>query len=325
MIKTFTQLLHFKAQQKGMKTALIIADVLSISQDASYRRMRSPLTFKADELMKLAAYFNIDLNSLMNLGNNWFQGEFRQINASYTRYDFFNDLRQYLQKAIDRPNSYISYGAREIPFFYDFWFPTLSAFKSFVYSRDFLNDHTLRNSTFTASLRPSDKKLEQLSIQYMNISGEEIWSYETLFSTLYQIKHYKECGLFANQFEYNAVLDEYDLLIDHIHEQAERGKKLHPFQPNLEGADYQLYFTPLVNSDNSIVINTHREQQVIVCSQMNGVLISDCEQWVNSVKHWFEISKSNGTLLSVSGSGPRSKFLRQEYLAKKKMLGLNHW
>ncbi len=54
MIDTFTQLLHQKTKQQGMKTATIVADILCISQDAAYRRIRSPQTFKADELMKLA-------------------------------------------------------------------------------------------------------------------------------------------------------------------------------------------------------------------------------------------------------------------------------
>ena len=56
---------------------------------------------------------------------------------------------------------------------------------------------------------------------------------------------------------------------------------------------------------------------------MTGVLISDCEHWVNSTQNWLETCKNNGTLLSVTGGGPRDKFLRQEYRAKKKMLGLS--
>ena len=45
MIQTFTQLLHQKTKQKGMKTATIVADVLCISQDAAYRRIRNPESF----------------------------------------------------------------------------------------------------------------------------------------------------------------------------------------------------------------------------------------------------------------------------------------
>jgi len=322
MIDTFTQLLHQKTKQQGMKTATIVADILCISQDAAYRRIRSPQTFKADELMKLAKVFNIDLNTLIHMGNNWFQGEYKSIDSSYSIHDYYGELKSYLGKAIERPGSFISYGAKEIPLFYYFWFPALAAFKSFVWNRDFLGDYKLRSVPFQASLIENERQFESLSSQYMNIASEEIWSYETLYSTLYQIKHYKECGLFANDNEFRAVLDEYDFLVDHIHDQAERGKKLNPYLPHAVGADFQLYFSPLTSNDNTFIIKTTRDNIAFVGSKMTGVLISDCEHWVNSTQNWLETCKNNGTLLSVTGSGPRDKFLRQEYRAKKKMLGL---
>ena len=62
-----------------MKTAAIVADLLHISEDAAYRRIRNPESLRAVELVILAKEFNIDLNTLINLGNNWFQGERWQV------------------------------------------------------------------------------------------------------------------------------------------------------------------------------------------------------------------------------------------------------
>ena len=323
MIQTFTQLLHQKTKQKGMKTATIVADVLCISQDAAYRRIRNPESFRADELMKLAKEFEIDLNTMIHLGKNWFQGEFRLINKQYTTHDYYGDINGYLEKAIERPNSMITYGAQEIPLFYRFWFPALAAFKAFVWQRDFLNDMSLRTQPFRASLMPLERNFEKLSDNYLQVASEEIWCPETLFATLYQIHHYRECGLFANENEFRAVMDEYDFLVDHIVAQAERGKKLHPYLPHVVGADYHLYFSPLVSADNTFIIKTIRDNIAFVNSQKNGVLISDCEHWVNTSSSWLETCKNNGTLLSVTGAGPRNKYFRLEYMAKKKVLGLN--
>jgi hypothetical protein len=118
-------------------------------------------------------------------------------------------------------------------------------------------------------------------------------------------------------------MDEYDFLVDHIFTQAERGKKLHPYLPHVEGGDYHLYFSPLVSPDNTFIIKTVRDNIAFVNSQRNGVLISDCEHWVNTANSWLETCKNNGTLLSVTGAGPRNKLFRQEYQAKKRLLGLN--
>jgi hypothetical protein len=43
---------------------------------------------------------------------------------------------------------------------------------------------------------------------------------------------------------------------------------------------------------------------------------------VNTTDSWLETCKNNGTLLSVTGAGPRNKLFRQEYEAKKRLLGL---
>ena len=322
MIESFTQLLHQKTKRKGMKTAAIVADLLHISEDAAYRRIRNPESLRAVELVILAKEFNIDLNTLINLGNNWFQGEFKQINQQFTLDNLFTDINSMLQKCIERPHSYIAYGAKEIPLFYYFWFPALAAFKNFVWQRDFLNHPELKNQSFQASLCPVNPKFQTIASQYLQLPSEEIWSYETLFSTLYQIKYYQESGLFKNQNEFQAVMDDYDMLIEHIHEQASIGKKMHPIQSYLQGGDYKLYFTPLVTNDNTILFKTTRENVAWVVSQMCGVMQSDCAHWVDASQNWLETCKQNGTLLSISGNGPRNKFLRQEYHAKKRLLGL---
>ena len=322
MIESFTQLLHQKTKRKGMKTAAIVADLLNISEDAAYRRIRNPESLRAVELVILAKEFNIDLNTLINLGNNWFQGEFKQINQQFTLDHLFADINDMLQKCVERPNSFISYGAKEIPLFYYFWFPALAAFKNFVWQRDFLNHPELKNQSFQTSLCPINPKFQSIASQYLQLPSEEIWSYETLFSTLYQIKYYQESGLFKNNHEFQAVMDDYDMLIEHIHEQASIGKKMHPIQSYLQGGEYKLYFTPLVTNDNTILFKTTRENVAWVVSQMCGVMQSDCAHWVDASQNWLETCKQNGTLLSISGNGPRNKFLRQEYNAKKRMLGL---
>ena len=90
----------------------------------------------------------------------------------------------------------------------------------------------------------------------------------------------------------------------------------------MEGGDYRLYFSPLVSPDNTFLVKTVRDNIAFVNSQRNGALISDCEHWVNTTDSWLETCKNSGTLLSVTGAGPRNKLLRQEYAAKKRLLGL---
>ena len=48
MIENFTQQLNDKTKRMGLRTAAFMADLLSISEDAAYRRIRNPQALRAD-------------------------------------------------------------------------------------------------------------------------------------------------------------------------------------------------------------------------------------------------------------------------------------
>ena len=322
MIDTFTEILTQKTKKMGLRTASMMADLLNISEDSAYRRIKNPRSLRADELIVLAKEFDIDLNKLAQTNPNWLSGEYKPLNfENYTSTDFYKELESKLDRCIHLPHSQITYGAKEIPFFYYMWFPALAAFKTYIWNREFIKNPKFNTGTFNF-----DPKLEsphiKLAEKYLKVASHEIWSYETLYSTLYQIHHYKECGMFENAETCKRVLQEYDQLIELIHNQAEVGAKLNPFIPNFKGAKYKLYFTPMINSDNSMIFHTVKDKVAVVCSQMSGVVVSDCSQWVCSTEHWLKTCKENGTLLSQTGQGARNKFLVQDYKIKKKMLDL---
>jgi len=322
MIKKLPQILHEKSRQRGFRTAAIVADLLNISEDSAYRRIKRPQSFRADELVLLAREFRINLNNLVETQNDWLQGNyvgFDQENLSAE--NFYDLLKQRLDRTLNLDHPKVFYGAKEIPFFYTMWFPHLSAFKEFVWNRDFLKQTQLAGCLFETDPQAQPKYIA-LAERYLRIPSEEVWSFETLFSTLYQIQHYKECGLFADEQDYRRVMGEYDALVDLIFEQAEKGMKINPYLPKLKGAKYKLYFNALTSVDNSMVFESSKDQVALVCSSLSGVITSDCESWVGATRRWIESCIASGTLLSHSGSGPRSRFLRQEYRTKKEWLGL---
>ena len=67
MIETFTQILNEKTKKMGIRTAAMMSDLLNISEDAAYRRIRNPQAFRADEMIKLARELDIDLNQFSDV------------------------------------------------------------------------------------------------------------------------------------------------------------------------------------------------------------------------------------------------------------------
>ncbi|MFZ9970343.1 MAG: hypothetical protein ACO3GK_03420, partial [Bacteroidia bacterium] len=280
MIKKLPQILHEKSRQRGLRTAAIVADLLHISEDSAYRRIKRPESFKADELVLLAREFRINLNSLVDHSNDWLQGNYIGFDQENPSADtFYELLKQRLDRTLRLNAPKVLYGAKEIPFFYYMWFPHLSAFKEFIWNRDFLHRSDLSGTLFHAEAHLQPRHIA-LAERYLKIPSEEVWSYETLFSTLYQIQHYRECGLFAEEQDYRNVMGEFDALVELIFEQAEKGYKINPYLPKLKGASYKLYFNALTNVDNSLVFDSEKDQVAVVCSSLSGVITSDCEPWV---------------------------------------------
>ena len=186
--------------------------------------------------------------------------------------------------------------------------------------RGFQQDPSLSNKPFE---KPTslESPFIRLAEKYTQVVSHEIWGYETIYSTLYQIKHYKECGMFDSDNSYRKVLGEYDQLIDLIFKQAEEGRKLNPYIPNYKGSRIKMYFTPMITADNSMIFHTIKDKNAVICSQMSGVVISDTPHWVLSTENWLNTCKENGTLLSKTGNHIRIK-LQQEYQLKKQMLGM---
>ena len=141
MIDTFTEILTQKTKKMGLRTASMMADLLNISEDSAYRRIKNPRSLRADELIILAKEFDIDLNKLAQTNPNWLSGEYKPLNFdSYTSSDFYKELEAKLDRCIHLPHSQITYGAKEIPFFYYMWFPALAAFKTFIWNREFIKN-----------------------------------------------------------------------------------------------------------------------------------------------------------------------------------------
>jgi hypothetical protein len=321
MIENFTQLLNEKTKKMGLRTAAFMADLLSISEDAAYRRIRNPQALRADEMIKIARELDIDLSQFSNTNSNMLTVEVKTLNfETYTSKDFFKELESRIDHCIFHPHSQITYGAKEIPFFYYMWFPKLAAFKNFIWQREFLKDPAFNKSIFEGTTERESQYI-RLAEKYLKITSHEIWGYETLYSTLYQIQHYHESGLFKDEHTYREVLSQYDMLIDMVFQQAELGRKLNPYLPNYRGSRFKLYFTPMITVDNSIIFHSIKEKIAMICSPMSGVVVSDNAHWVYSTESWLETSKENGILLSKTGNLARQK-LRKEFEDKKTLLGI---
>lgn len=304
-----------------------ISELLDVSHDSVYRRIRGEKLLILDEIYKLSSHFNISLDKLFQVNNNTFLFNGRIINNSDFNYEEWLKLCvQHLQQIADNPPNQMYYLAKEVPFFYYFLIPEIAAFKSYFIMKSVLDYEDLKTAKFSLADDFSHyyKWCKKISGLFSSIPSTEIWHVENIRSTLHQIEYYRETGSFESPDDVIILYDKLIELINHIEQQAESGKKLQLGQePNTSDVAYKMYINELTMGDNMQLIQIANAQIAYVNHSTINFLTTFDEDFSNYTKNNIDTIANKSTPISVENQKDRLKFfneLRDKVLEAKKQL-----
>ena len=141
--------------------------------------------------------------------------------------------------------------------FYHFGWPELAAFKVLYWMKSILNVPALEQIRFPFDVAEwiDPQVFEQLYQLYAEIPGTEIWSDETIESTLQQIRFYWDAGFFENKDSALVILNQTEEMIRRMARQAETGQKI-GYKGASTGAPPKMYLCDLMNGNNAIYLET---------------------------------------------------------------------
>lgn len=234
----------------------LVAECLHVGLDAAYKKINGQRSIDMTELELLLTAFNIQLHELHSPVMNtkvWF--DFNPIGLNGNTY------KTYLKKMIadltflsQNQVKHIIYSAKEVPMFYNFMFPELGCFKSFVWQKSILQLADYAGDQF--SIDELDEEIVEMGKQiielFLDIPSKEIWNYETVNCTLRQIEFYRASKLFKDSKSEQTIMEQYHELIQHIEQQTACGLKLDV--TGHERAKFDLYHNELILGDNSVLV-----------------------------------------------------------------------
>ncbi len=234
-----------------------VAELLEISPDSAYRRIRGEKSLTLEELQKLCAHFKLSVDQLLNLQSDAFIFNGQLTNSSDFTFEAWleTDIK-HLQQILSFESCHLYYLAKEIPFFYYFLVPEVAAFKSFFFMKSILYYEKLKGAKFSldddySHIQSLGKKICEL---FSQIPSTEIWNVENLTSTIRQIEFYHMTGTFKSDNDVRCVLDKLGEMLNHIERQAAEGKKFVPGgQPLPNAPEYNMYMNELIMGDNLIL------------------------------------------------------------------------
>jgi hypothetical protein len=235
-----------------------IAELLGISNDSAYRRIRGEKHISMDEMHKLAGHFKISIDQFLHLesGSYIFSGELGAAGEPVFE-NWMANVLKHLTFISSFTHKHLYYLAKDVPIMDQFMVPDLLAFKSYLWRRSILQYEQLKGTKFSLK-DASAEHLEmgrKIEAVYLKIPTTEIWNVESINSTIRQIEFYREANMFADVEDIKKVYQALLTLINHLELQAEAGLKFRVGEaPGQGAAAFNLFWNDLVTADNTLVI-----------------------------------------------------------------------
>lgn len=244
----------------------VVADELNISIDSAYRRIRGDSELSLREFDLLTSKYHVSLDGILQQYNDLVSFTYRAISKENS------GLQSYFVSIAEEIESLISFGIREViyvaadlPIFYYFTYPALAAFKHYCWQRELLSDaregKQMNKFYASAMLQNNFSKLKRLFELYQQTPCTEIWSEDTLNSTLRQIRFYYQIGLFSDKKVALNILNELKKIIRNLERQAMNNSKFFWDTSSLkspENGNFNLYFNKTGLSENVILISLEK-------------------------------------------------------------------
>jgi hypothetical protein len=288
-----------------------LSELLGISYDSAYRRIRGEKELSLEELKIICANYQISADSLFNFKSN------HVIFNSLAIGEDGLDIEKWLQSllvAIRRIHAAkdreIIYAAKDIPVFYYFEFPEIAAFKIYFWNKALIPSSGYENKML--SLEAPDHLYEtgrQLLSLYVKIPTIEIWSEETIASVIRQIEYCYLSGFFVSIDDVYRLCDVLDSWLNHVQNQAEHGFQfLYGKSPEGIENNYRLFHNEVLVTDNTILVKTDGQKVSYNTYNVINQLITTNPVFCNQVENSLRNLMQKSTLISGTSAKERYRF-----------------
>lgn len=290
-----------------------LSDILNISQDSAYRRIRGETAMSVDEAITLCnhykipiAYFTDEIKGLVN---------FKYVLIDGARDAFLKHMQLIWQKSdemLNHEQRRILYATYDIPLFHQFAFEPLMRFKMHFWMHEFENI-----DGFKEYYDPLDVDAEIITTArkvyecYKMIPSDEIWPENILQSTFLQLQYYKETDYFKSNAQITEIFDSLTAFVKLAEDMAECSSKLHPGDKSKQQyAAFNLYQSDIMTGNNTVLTIADGKRTSYISHRSFGILFTNSFQYANETEQWLETIRSKSNLISGVSEKNRAKYFR---------------
>ena len=267
-----------------------IADILEISNDSAYRRLRCETLLDIQELMTLCSHFRISLDSLhVSDVVNFRYTPLPADNTSLPTY--LNGILAEMSRINSVTDKQIIFTAEDLPIFHYFKYEVLTAFKLYYWNKSILNSPELNGKKFTPTLVDGAlvKTAKEIYDLYIKIPSIEIWTEDTISAVVKQVEYYWESGLFEHKSDALIICEQLSDMLRTVQEDAALSTKERKVVQS-KAVNYTLYRSEVTIGNNCIQV-TMNDIKVIFfsfntfnsMSTSNHAFCQETDLWIKNL------------------------------------------
>jgi len=295
-----------------------LADVLGISTDSVYRRMRLETFLSIEEILLLCNHFRVSFDTYSNISNEAVTFSYNKMEPkTESFYIYLSKLVKDLETINQSKERQIIYASEDIPIFHHYRHPVLASFKMFYWMHAIMSVPELENEQFDAENIPEElERLGKRAIEcYSQIPTIEIWTDTTVQSIIKQIEFFWESGRFKSGNDAISVCKALREEITSIQKQAEKGTKLIDAEivSNNGEKNYQLYYSDVEITNNCVFVQMGSLKSVYLGHFTFNTMSTFSDTYCNETLGWLNTIMRKSVLISGVSEKQRYQLFRKYF------------
>lgn len=290
----------------------VVAEVLHLSNDSAYRRIRNETPLVLEEAKELCDHFNLSIDQLLGVKSNSIMFQNTRINnKQYSFEKYLSDLLNNLKYINSFGQKEIIYLTKDVPLFHNFYFQPLTAFRYFFWMKTILQhpDFANRGIDLHSISSETERLSRELVKNYALIPSIEIWNTECINAVISQIEFYKESGLFSSAADMRSVYEALKETIVHLKAQVEYGCKFMPGEsPQTKKSNFVFFYNRVVLAETTILVKTDDEKTVYLNYGVLDYIVTRDKNFCNECNDNLQNLMRRATLISQTSEKQRNIF-----------------
>ena len=289
----------------------VLSELLNISSDSVYRRIRGDKTMTFEEVALLSSHFSISLDEILQ------RSDANHLKCTYIPLDLSKKgvYHSYMEALANKMENLrlsfdkeIFFSAVDIPFYHFLPYKELTFFKLFSWNNsvygfnggydDFVNQLEHKEAILAC--------YDKLINSYKRIPSKEIWTEGTIDTFLRLLNYHFEIGHFTNKETPLKLCEQLLNMINKLNEWSEKGIK------GESGESFKLYISE-IDLENSYILlkSKNRTGCILKLFTINSMEIID-ERFCMETEKWLNSLAKRATLVSETSEKERYKFFNSQ-------------